>query len=440
MFREFIFPGYVRMSRASKRSSRRMSERGRLIQTGTAVCFAFGIDTDLTLIYQLFALLFCLLIISRVSLSFSKPAVSIRRRLPRYATNGEPFEYYIDVSNEGERIESDLRLVDNPRTKPPTIEQFRNHREPGESTRNAYDRWIGYHRFAWLQRFNTGIVTQPKEVPDVNLRSKVSVRVEATPLRRGIVQFRSTSVLHPDPMGATWGVTNFENPEQLLILPKRYRIPERFSLPAGRHFQPGGVNSTWSVGESDEFVSLRDYRDGDSMRKIHWPSSARRNKPVVKEYQEEYLVRQAVVVDTHTNNEPMLEEAVSVAASFVLRSSNEESLVDLFYVSDKPELISSGRGQTSTNHQLESLACIGPSDQPIDHLADALALHAKRLSGCVLVLCDWDDEREALVERIQAANVPFKALVLTESPDEIEVPAYIHVLDIAHVSEGLMKL
>ena len=156
-FREFIFPTWSRVTRASRRAMRRSSERGRLMQTGTFICGAVGLDTDLTYVYQLFALLLCILISSRISLRFMIPQVSIRRRLPRYATAGEPFEYYITVINEGDRVERDLTIMDNPLVVPPTYEQFTRSREPGEETRNAWDRWIGFHRFIWLQRLNTGI-------------------------------------------------------------------------------------------------------------------------------------------------------------------------------------------------------------------------------------------------------------------------------------------
>jgi uncharacterized protein (DUF58 family) len=54
-------------------------------------------------------------------------------------------------------------------------------------------------------------------------------------------------------------------------------------------YQQGGVALASNVGQSDEFVALRDYRQGDPLRHIHWRSWARAGKPVVKEFEDEFF-------------------------------------------------------------------------------------------------------------------------------------------------------
>ena len=103
-----------------------------MFQTGTFICGAVGLDTDLSFVYQLFALMFCILVFARLSLRFQIPEVSIRRQLPRYATAGEPFEYFVSVFNEGDRVERDLSIIDNPKVVPPDFEQFQRSKEPGD--------------------------------------------------------------------------------------------------------------------------------------------------------------------------------------------------------------------------------------------------------------------------------------------------------------------
>ena len=76
----------------------------------------------------------------------------------------------------------------------------------------------------YLQRRNTGITITAAHVPDVARKSHVAVRMQATASRRGLIQLSSTHVLHPDPLNLYEGITRFENPETIVILPKRYRI------------------------------------------------------------------------------------------------------------------------------------------------------------------------------------------------------------------------
>ncbi len=441
MFREFIFPGYVRLSRASRKASRRTSERGRLIQTGAVVCAAIGIDTGLTLVYQLFAFLVCLIVVSRISLRLQIPRVSVRRRLPRYATAGQPFEYSISVRNESDLVESDLKIIDHPRVIPPDITQFRQEREPGEETRNAWDRWIGFHRFIWLQRQNTGIVIKEGNVPEIPLMSAAETPMQATPLRRGLVEFTSTTLLRPDPFGLNYSVTRYENHEQLMVLPRRYAIHHPIELQGGRNFQPGGVNPTWSIGESDEFVALRDYREGDSLRRIHWASTARRDKPVVREYQDEFFIRQALVLDTGTTDAVLLEECISVAASIALQLETTDGLMDLIYVSDSARVVTSGRGFAEHHHQLEVLATLEASTAPPEKLHDAVLAHRKAMSGCVLVLPAWEDCHRDLYRILVESAVPLQLFIVTRDEDELrEVPDHARVLPLGEIADRLAAL
>lgn len=439
-FRERVFPTWVRLTAVNRRAIRRNSDRGRLMQTGMVICGAVGLDTDLTYVYQLFALMVCILIAARISLRFQVPDVSIRRQLPGYATAGEPFEYFITVFNEGNRVERDLGITDNPRVVPPGFEQFQRLKEPGEDTRNAYDRWIGFHRFVWLQRLNTGVNIKNSKVPDVDIRGSAIATMQATPLRRGAVQFESTTILHPDPLSLNYGIVEFDNREQFIVLPKRYPVSRRFEFHGGRNFQPGGVNSTWSIGESDEFVSLRDYRDGDPIRKIHWASTAKRDKPVVREFQDEFFVRQALVVDTFDQDPLVFEEVISVAASLLTAFKDADGLMDLCFLSNRPEVLTAGRGHAQTSQQLEALALLDQSSLQPEDMLDMLAERARLMSGCLMVFAGMDSRRLELIRTVEERGVQTTVFVLRQQSDDTPMRGDFHVLDMDEVEEGMANL
>ena len=67
--------------------------------------------------------------------------------------------------------------------------------------------------------------------------------------------------------------------------------------PAASRSRPRSAtrSSSWARASTGE---------GDPLRKIHWRSWARRGKPVVKEYQEEYFSRIALVLDTFLPRRP----------------------------------------------------------------------------------------------------------------------------------------
>jgi len=455
MFRKFIFPAYTRITQ-NRYSTRQSSERGQLVLAAALICGALGIDTDLTLNYQLFALLLVLLFSARITVRFHKPAILVKRILPRHVSANQKFSYDIVITNIGSRVEADLRIIDEPMVIAPSFRELQSSREPLEETRNFYDRFIGFHRFVWLQRIKTGIRINSAQAEEIPVKGKAKVRIEAEPLRRGFTKFGTTAILYPDLLGMNYGVKRFVNPEQLLILPKRYRINEAFELPGGSSAIPGGTSANWSSGTSDEFVSLRDYREGDSAKKIHWPSSVKRQQPVVREYQDEYFLKQSLILDVHTDNPTLLEEAVSVATSFLLRMTEKNANVELVYCAEKTISVPGNSGHTSSSsrqdQQLKALATLQSSTQPFSLLAEFVRSRTRGLTGCVIVCCKWTEEHRQLQKLIESKGVPTTALVIvlpknSRQPDsnqqivtESLKSPHCHYLESDTIAETLLSL
>jgi len=107
-----------------------------------------------------------------------------------------------------------------------------------------------------------------------------------------------------------------------------------------------------TIGEAEEFVGLREYRPGDPLQRVHWKSFARTGKPIVKEFQDEFFERHALVLDTSTDRgeDIAFEEAVAVAASFVYAIDTQECLLDLLFVGAAVHTYTGGRGQLRAEH------------------------------------------------------------------------------------------
>ena len=79
-------------------------------------------------------------------------------------------------------------------------------------------------------------------------------------------------------------------------------------------------------GQGREFHGIREYERGDSLRHVHWPSSARHGALVVREFERERPARLTVVVDTAgdtavtDDDETALDRCCSVAASVALEA------------------------------------------------------------------------------------------------------------------------
>ena len=80
----------------------------------------FGINTRANLAYQLVSLATALLAVAMLSALWFRPAVSIRRRLPRYASDGEPVHYIIEVENHTRRAQRGLMIQEQVAVSPRT--------------------------------------------------------------------------------------------------------------------------------------------------------------------------------------------------------------------------------------------------------------------------------------------------------------------------------
>ncbi|MEW6669808.1 MAG: DUF58 domain-containing protein [Thermodesulfobacteriota bacterium] len=430
--------------------SRRLTVAGRSVLAGMLGCAVLGIDTNRTMAYMGFTLLLAMLLTSAGWCLFFRPRITALRKLPRFATAGDPLSYSVVLENRGAWRQEGLYLLEDVESPLPTLFEVQQAPEPDGRKRNPFDRSIGYHRWTWL--LSRKQVARSTEQPLAGLPSDEpqQLRLELLPLRRGRLRFKGLSLVCPDPLGLFKARAYLPGAASLLVLPRRYLLPP-LQLPGARRYQPGGVSLASSVGDSEEFLSLRDYRPGDPLRRIHWKSWAKTGRPVVKEYQDEFFVRHALILDTFQRIEAseVLEEAVSVAASFVYTIQTQESLLDLMFIGTEAYCFTSGRGLAYVDRMIEILACVQAcGDKPFPTLLPLVTERAPLLSGTICVLLAWDEERKALVSLLKKLGLPVLVLVITDRGDKETMdpgpmkddPANFHCLRAGRIQEGLSRL
>ena len=404
---------------------------------GTAA--AAGLDTNLTVTYRAFTFLAALIALSWAASLVFRARIDARREMPRYATAGEPFSYRVTLSNIGGRPLSGALVAERFGDPRPTFDEWRRAVEPGEERRNWFDRKVGYFRWRWLIERRVPRDVDPAPVPPLAAGERLTLRMGFTPRRRGRIEFSGLTLGQPDPLGLVKGLARVPLAGRVIALPKRYRLPD-IALPGRRKFQPGGVSLAASVGDSEEFLALRDYRPGDPLQRVHWKSYARTGKPVVKEYQDEFFERHALVLDTGGNRgeDAAFEEAVALAASFVYTIDTQDCLLDLLFVGGEVRAYTAGRGQMRAEHMLEALAGIGPSaPAAFSELSRAVLARRATLSSVIAIFVAWDEERAKFIAALRAEGFDVRALLVAEKSDA--VPGLVHLIP-GKIQEGLESL
>ncbi len=429
---------------------RRVGRVGVLIMSWSLILAMFGLDTNLTVAYQAFSLMLALLLVSWLTMRLGRTKFVAQRILPRFASAGSPVKYRVRFKNEGRFSLKDVELQEELSDPRPTLEEYLTTPEPGEEKRNWFDRMQGFYRWQWLVEINQRAVLSGATVAQCLPGAAVEVEMVLLPKRRGVLHFEKLLAASMDPLGVFRQISPFPLKDKLLVLPKRYPIPH-FALPGTLRYQQGGVALAAAVGESEEFVSLRDYRPGDPMRHIHWRSWARSGKPIVKEFQDEFFVRHALILDTFDTvaYSERFEEAVSVAASFACTIQTQDSLLDLMFVGSQAYCFTAGRGLAHTEQMLEILASVNICQtKGFNSLANVVIEHIPVVSGCICVLLKWDAARREFIQKLRGLDVPVVVfLVMEQEEPEItdfgpmaDIPGQFHQLRPGKIEEALLRL
>lgn len=428
------------------RTQQRFTTAGLMVLVALGITIPLSFDTENNVAYQMLCLLLGLLLVALAFGWWFRWRFDVTRVLPRFGSVGVPLNYRVTISNQGRRPQAGLTYLETlPEVKPEMAE------------------WIAFQLAEerrlrripiWKRRlrhpFRLARVA-PTEVPGIPPGQSVDVSVRLTPLRRGLMQFQWVTLGRADPLGLFRALARRRYPQSLLVLPRRYFIPA-VALPGAMKYQQGGVALASSVGQSDEFVSLRDYRRGDPYKHIHWRSWAKTGTPIVKEYEDEFFVRHALVLDTFSADphSDVFEEAVSVAASFACTVQTQESLLDLLFCGTEAFCFTAGRGLAHADQLLEILASVRANLEPgrFASLEELVLKHAPSVSGCICVFVAWDEPRRELVRKLRMLGVPLLVLVVAEpgGADEIdpgpmrEDPAHFRVLETGKLAEQLATL
>ena len=145
---------------------------------------------------------------------------------------------------------------------------------------------------------------------------------------RGLINVGPARAVRSDALGLLRRVRMWDEPVLLHVHPRTVRVP--FDA-TGFQLDVEGV-ATGKLSSSDvSFHALRDYEPGDDRRAVHWQSTARLGKLIVRQYEETHRSHHVIVLDTSRDawDHDSFETAVSVAGSLGLANLRESRPVSL---------------------------------------------------------------------------------------------------------------
>lgn len=364
----------------------RFTAGGKWVIAGLFFSAALGSATVEIPIYQIFCALFVLLCVDRFAGFLLRPILAVRGTFPAQATVGQVVTGRYELVNQGKRTAYDLGL--------------RFFRLPRSFSASEPETTLGHLKSG----------------------QQLSTTVGLRPHRRGLYLLPPPRAYSTFPFNLTRdGRSQAETPK-VLVLPHFHPLAG-LDIPIGTRYQPGGIALTSNVGESPEYIGNREYVPGDSARRIDHRSWARLARPVVREYQEEYYCRVALVLDTfvpprrRAGREGFadLEAAISLSAAVADALSRGEYLIDLFAAGPELYVFRAGRHTAHFENILEIVACVEACRRnPFETIAPALADELTNISTVIGVFLDWDASRRHLARTAVEMGCSVKVLIVRD--------------------------
>ena len=250
--------------------------------------------------------------------------------------------------------------------------------------------------------------------------------------RRGVFAIGPLEAERSDPFGLATRSAAIAPVTELTVYPRIDKVrPLPDSPGRDRHHTTPRAAAVGLTGE--DFYALRAYQQGDDLRRVHWPSTARRDEIMIRQNEVPWQGRATIVLDirARVHTDASLEAAVSAAASVVTACWQHGSVVRLVTTDGVDSGFGSGAGHLEL--VLARLAVLEPTaDDAV--MLDSLGPR-RTVDGAVAVVTTTSVESADLDRLTRLGRMPSAVtLVAFEGrrarPDTVRWPAIGHVVSV----------
>jgi len=230
------------------------------------------------------------------------------------------------------------------------------------------------------------------------LGSKASCQIKYDYLcfKRGEYQAGPFVVYFFDPLNLFFFKRTFPVYSKVVVYPQIFKI-ERFPALTRSVLPWFGIETARSSGDDDEFYGVREYKEGESVKKIHWISSARKNKLIVKQFQLQSFFGTTIIFNLEKaknigeGKESVAEYIIKIAASVAHYLTEKGVSIELLAHIGEIVHLPFNKGQDHLEDILKVLAVAQPESRiSLSEAFEEFARYIPNDSSLVAVMSDQD--------------------------------------------------
>ena len=176
-------------------------------------------------------------------------------------------------------------------------------------------------------------------VPLLRPGHEVEQPVSIPALRRGVITVGPPTAVRTDPVGLLRREHEWDERHEIYVHPRTAAVP---GTSAGMIRDLEGNPSRRLVDSDMSFHAIREYVPGDARRQIHWKSTAKTGRLMVRQFEETRRSRLAVILslaETEYASDDEFELAVSAAASLAVQAVRDGRDIDVVTGSAIPRVV-----------------------------------------------------------------------------------------------------
>ncbi len=286
-----------------------------------------ALNTGNNLLYLILALLLGFLVLSGLLSEASLRGLVVERRLPRELFASRPGRVLLRIRNEERRLPSYAVSVE--------------------------DRLVGAERA-------DGIAAGRCFVLRIGARETVERTYSFEPERRGELRFLGCRLSTRFPFGLFVKSVDLPLEATALVYPELHEVPDR----PDRARRDGSDGGRREAPDGDELAGLREWSEGDSVKRVHWRRTLRQQRLVVGVREDDAAAEVDVLLSLPPGlAEEQIEARVSRAGSEVVHHLAAGRSVGL---ATSLRRIAPGHGPAHRTSLLSLLARIAPEDERAD--------------------------------------------------------------------------
>jgi uncharacterized protein (DUF58 family) len=346
-----------------------LTSRGISLLLAVIILLAIAWNTDITMVYIFFVIAFVMFILSYFHMRFNMPNIEVLRAVQETAYEDEMLNIKMDIRNNLSHGASFFEVLD-------------------------------YFPAAESGKEKTSLF-----ILGIKAKEEINFNYSVDCYKRGVYKIGPVQIISQDALGFFRMKNTLNVISSILIYPALFRV---FAFPplASGSVSWMGVETAKISGDSHEFFGVREYQRGDAISRIHWPSTAKHNKLIVKQFERSAIQEVTIVMDLKKGNDigvgkdTTLEYSVKIAGSIARFLMDNGAFVQIVGYTNEAMVVPFGKGESHIFKILEYLAEMrSEGDYTLSQTLEEASFITPYRSTLVTIMLDNDmDALSSLVQ------------------------------------------